>query len=406
MGSQVINLLFLVHRIPYPPNKGDKIRSFNILKFLSRHYQVYLGTFIDDDDDWRYLQDLEAYCADVYAAPLNSLSARLRSLPALLGGRPMSLPYYHDTRLDAWIAAQKKAHDFDAVMVFSSAMAQYVMGPEWSALHRVIDFVDVDSDKWRQYASTKLWPMSWIYRREAATLLAFDTQVAGTFDASLFVSANEAELFISLSAVDAGRISHIENGVDADYFNPQAEYPSPYLTNELAIVFTGAMDYWANVDAVAWFAREVFPEIRRHYSMASFYIVGARPTRRVRELDSLPGVTVTGAVKDIRPYLSHARVAVAPMRIARGVQNKVLEAMAMARAVVVTPQGCDGIRAQANNEVLVADSGPAFSRAVISLLNEPGAAAELGRAARRHIEEVYSWPASLQHLLPKLEGVA
>ncbi len=406
MGAQQKKLLYLVHRIPYPPNKGDKIRSFNILKFLARYYQVYLGTFIDDGHDWRYLKDLEIYCQDFYAAPLKPLQSKLRSLPALLGGGPMSIPYYRDAGLQSWISAQKEQHDFDSVLVFSSAMAQYVMGSEWEPQHRVIDFVDVDSDKWLQYAATKAWPMNWIYRREAATLLTFDKQVADEFEASLFVSAKEAELFASMPGIEAGKVSHADNGVDIDYFNPDSDYPNPYGEAEQAVVFTGAMDYWANADAVSWFVEAVLPEVRKAHAAVHFYIVGARPTRQVQALDSLSGVTVTGAVKEIRPYLAHAALAVAPMRIARGVQNKVLEAMAMAKAVVVTPQGFDGIKAQVNNEVMVAESAQAFALAVAELLDEPDTAERLGQVARKHIEQTYTWDNSLQALLPMLEGQA
>ncbi|HHJ81132.1 MAG TPA: TIGR03087 family PEP-CTERM/XrtA system glycosyltransferase [Candidatus Tenderia electrophaga] len=404
MGAQQKKLLYLVHRIPYPPNKGDKIRSFNILKYLSQHFQVYLGTFIDDDHDWRYLKDLETYCQDFYAAPLKPLQAKLRSLPALLSGSPMTIPYYNDAGLRAWIGTQKDQHDFDAVLVFSSAMAQYVMGHKWAHQHRVIDFVDVDSDKWLQYAATKSWPMNWVYRREANTLLTYDKRVADEFEASLFVSAKEAELFAAMPGVDEAKVGHADNGVDIEYFNPDADYPNPYGEAEQVIVFTGAMDYWANADAVAWFAREVLPEIRQQHPAAQFYIVGSRPSRQVQELASLPGVKVTGSVKEILPYLAHARLVVAPMRIARGVQNKVLEAMAMAKAVVVTPQGFDGITAEANNEVMVAESTQAFAAAVTDLLDQPDKAAQLGQVARRHIEHAYSWDNSLQVLLPKLEG--
>ena len=399
-------LLYLTHRIPYPPNKGDKIRSFNILKFLSQHYHVYLGTFIDDPLDWRYLQDLDAYCQDFYAAPLKPLQSKLRSLSVLSGRTPMTLPYYSDAGLRSWVRSQNDQHDFAAVLVFSSAMAQYVMGPEWAHQHRVIDFVDVDSDKWQQYAATKAWPLSWLYRREADTLLGFDKQVAAEFEASLFVSAREAELFASLSGVDAARVSHVDNGVDIDYFNPDGDYPNPYGEHEQAIIFTGAMDYWANADAVIWFARQVLPEVRKIHAGACFYIVGARPTRQVQALASLAGITVTGAVKEIRPYLAHAHLAVAPMRIARGVQNKVLEAMAMARAVVVTPQGFDGIVAPTNNEVMVAESALDFAQAVIGLLDEPDKAAQLGQVARNHIEQAYAWENNLQALLPMLERKA
>ena len=401
------SLLYLTHRIPYPPNKGDKIRSFNILKYLSRHYQVYLGTFVDDAHDWRYLKDMEKYCQDIYAAPLKPLLSKLRSLPALWSHTPMTLPYYCNAGLKAWVKSQNDRNEFSAVLVFSSAMAQYVMGPEWSHLRRVIDFVDVDSDKWRQYSHTKVWPMSWVYRREADTLLEFDKQVANEFEASLFVSVKEAELFASMPEVDGAKVGHVDNGVDIDYFKSDSVYPNPYGDEyEQPIVFTGAMDYWANADAVTWFARNVLPEIRQEHAKAHFYIVGARPTRQVNDLASLAGVTVTGLVKDIRPFLAHARLAVAPMRIARGVQNKVLEAMAMARAVVVTPQGFDGIVAQANHEIIITTSAHDFARAVTMLLNEPDKAAQLGQVARQRIEQSYAWETNLRALLPILDKKA
>jgi len=403
MSKQQKKLLYLVHRIPYPPNKGDKIRSFNILKFLSQHYQVYLGTFVDDVNDWQYIKDLECYCEDVFSVPLKSFQSKLRSLPALLGSGPMTLPYYCDNKLASWVNSQKSQHDFDATLVFSSAMAQYVLGDEWAHEHRVIDFVDVDSDKWQQFAETKSWPMSWLYSREAETLREFDKLVADEFSASLFVSAKEAALFASFSGVDGEKVGHADNGVDIDYFCPDLEYISPYPGNEQRIVFTGAMDYWANADAVIWFATEVLSKIRKVFPDTNFYIVGSRPSRKAQELSNMQGVTVTGAVDDVRPYLSHACLAVAPMRIARGVQNKVLEAMAMAKAVVVTPQGFDGILAEVEKELIVAETAQDFANAVIELLSDLNKAKSMGALARQHIEKSYSWENSLQALLPVLE---
>ncbi len=404
MAAPQKKLLYLVHRIPFPPNKGDKIRSFNILKFLARHYQIYLATFVDDHNDWQYLSGLDKYCADKYVAPLKSTQAKLRSLPALLGSQPMSVPYYYDSGMHAWIDARCKQNQFDVVLVFSSAMAQYVMGDVWSNIRRVIDFVDVDSDKWLQYADKKSWPMSWIYRREGNTLLQYDKQVANDFDASLFVSAKEAELFASMPGVTSEKVTHADNGVDTDYFSPDNDYPNPFADNEQAIVFTGAMDYWANADAVAWFAREVMPGILKAHPDVRFYIVGSKPTREVLELQSLPAVEVTGAVNEIRPYLAHARLAVAPMRIARGVQNKVLEAMAMAKAVVVSPQGFDGIVADAGTELVVEQTAASFVDAITKLLDDPSRAEQMGRIARANIEQNYAWENSLQALIPVLEG--
>jgi len=262
--------------------------------------------------------------------------------------------------------------------------------------------VDVDSDKWRQYARSQPWPMSWVYRREARTLLAFERRVAAEMDASVFVSAREATLFRQLAPEAAARVWDVHNGVDTDYFDPARDYPSPYAAGGQVVVFTGAMDYRANVDAVDWFAREVLSALRRRHTAVRFCIVGARPTEAVRRLAALPAVTVTGGVYDIRPYLAHAAVAVAPLRIARGVQNKVLEAMAMARPVVVTPQALEGIECRAGEEVMVADGAAALADCLGAVLS--GGAGTVGEAARRRVVNDYSWEGNLRRFEALLAG--
>lgn len=298
---------------------------------MSGRYRVHLGTFVDDERDWQYVDDVRALCGgETHFARLSPRAAKLRGLPSLLSSRPLSLAYYRDRGLRRWVRRVLREQPIRRVLVFSGPMAQYVDNKDAAALRRVMDFVDVDSDKWRQYAASQSWPMSWVYRREARTLLPYERRIAAAFDASAFVSAREAELFTSLAPETAGRVWGIRNGVDSGYFDPALPSPAPYPLHDRAIVFTGAMDYWANVDAVIWFAKQVLPAVRAQNEEARFYIVGARPTPEVNELKRLPGVVVVGAVEDIRPYIAYAVVAVAPLRIARGVQNKVLEAMAMA----------------------------------------------------------------------------
>jgi sugar transferase (PEP-CTERM/EpsH1 system associated) len=189
-----------------------------------------------------------------------------------------------------------------------------------------------------------------------------------------------------------------------EYFDPTQDYPVPYAAAEIPIVFTGAMDYWANVDAVTWFVREVFPAVRQRVATAHFYIVGARPSNAVQQLTRSPGISVTGTVKDIRPYLAHARVAVAPLRIARGVQNKVLEAMAMAMPVVVTPQALDGILCQADREVIVAEDAAVFADQVCKVLLDN--AEDVAAAARRRVVSDYSWESNLKRFEALLEGTS
>ena len=393
------DLLLLIHRIPYPPNKGDKIRSWHLLKHLAGQYRVHLATFVDDPDDWQHVPHVEAQCASSHFAALHPLRARVRSLGALAANRSLSLDYYRNAGLQRWVDETMAAHKIERVLVFSSAMAQYA--EKFPQARRVVDFCDVDSDKWRQYADQKSWPMSWLYRHEARQLLAYERQVARDCDASLFVSQPEADLFRKLAPESDAKIGFFNNGVDTDYFSPEPAHANPYQPGERALVFTGAMDYWPNVDAVQWFATDVFPQLRAAFPGLRFYIVGARPSPAVEALGKLDGVAVTGTVPDVRPYIAHAKVAVAPLRIARGIQNKVLEAMAMATPVVVSPQALEGIDAEPGTELVLADGAAAFVEAVSNLLSRQADA--MGRAARAKVERQYSWPSNLACIGERLE---
>ena len=397
------DLLFLSHRIPYPPNKGDKIRSWNILKYLARSYRIHLGAFVDDPQDLRYRDKLESMCASVYLPPLRPATRRLCSLSGLLRKVPLSIPYYRDRSMQQWVDSRLQQEGLQRIFVFSSPMAQFVMNHRASLCRRVIDFVDVDSDKWRQYANHKRWPLSWLYRREAEHLLMFEKHVATTFDSSIFVSAAEADLFKRKVPEAAGRTGFLDNGVDSDYFSPQRDYENPYDNQSRHIVFTGVMDYWANVHAVQWFAMHVMPLVREVVPAANFIIVGARPSGEVQKLADLPGVEVTGAVSDVRPYLAHAHVAVAPLRIARGVQNKVLEAMAMAKAVVASPAAVEGIDFSNPEELQVAESEREFASRVIRLLRQdiPALAVE----SRQWVAGRYDWNSNLERIGALLEAV-
>jgi sugar transferase (PEP-CTERM/EpsH1 system associated) len=387
-------LLLLAHRIPYPPDKGDKIRSYHLLKHLSRHFRVHLGAFVDDPADWAHAHAVaEMVGGEMKLLPLNPRWATLRSSIGLLRGEPLTLTYYRSARLQHWVEQLLARRPIRHVVAYSSAMAQYCMA--YQELHRVIDFVDIDSDKWRQYATRKPWPVNWVYRREARLLFGYERRVASTLEASTFVSGTEAELFRQLAPECASRISYYNNGVDLEYFSPTPAYDNPYLPGERVLVFTGAMDYWANVDAVAWFAREVFPALQAQFADVRFYIVGSRPTAEVQALAG-NGILVTGRVADIRPYLAHAAIAVAPLRIARGIQNKVLEAMAMAKAVIVSPQALEGIEAEPGRELLLAADAAAFVRHIAAQLPQPDPT--LGRAARQRVEQSYSWDGSLQRV--------
>lgn len=396
------DILFLAHRIPYPPNKGDKIRSWHMLAHLARHHSVYLGCFVDDPEDMAHVPFLREICEDVCALPINPLQKKILSLQGLLRGEALSVAFYRDARMSAWVDRVLSQGPMAATVLFSSPVGQFILGRGRACGRTVMDFVDIDSDKWRQYAESKPWPLSWIYNREQRTLLAFERKMAAVVNRSLFVSPKEAELFQHLAPEVAARVGHLNNGVDFHYFSPDHAFPSPYKAGEKALVFTGAMDYWANVDAVDWFARAIFPMIRASVPEARFYIVGGKPTAKVQALQALPDVVVTGRVEDVRPYVAHAAAVVCPLRIARGIQNKVLEGMAMARPVVASEQAFEGIDATPGRDLLVADGVETMAAAVLAVLQGQADPA-MGQRARQCVMERYSWDANLRQLDHLLE---
>ncbi len=381
-------LLYLVHRIPYPPNKGDKIRSYHILKHLSHNHRIHLGTFIDDEKDWEYVEKLKEICGETCFVKLDPQASRVRSLSGLIANQPLTLPYYRDAGLQKWVNNLLDTRHINNILVFSSAMAQYVN--ESCSTHCVIDFVDVDSDKWKQYSKTKPWPLNWLYRRESRLLLEYERKTAKAFDASAFVSETESDFFKQLAPETAAKVTYFNNGVDAEYFSPENINTNPYQSNTDTLVFTGVMDYWANIDAVEWFAHNIFTLIRTQLPSVEFYIVGSRPTARVTALSALPGITVTGSVEDIRPYIAHAALVVVPLRIARGIQNKVLEAMAMEKTVIASPQAAEGIRALHSQELFVEDKEQNFADRIIAQIKN-GPNMKIGSAARARILKDYSW---------------
>lgn len=388
-------LLFLSQRIPYPPNKGDKLRSFAVLKHLSRRYQVHLGSFIDDPDDWRHVDALRAYCADLCCVGLHSRWGKVRSLAGFVNGRSLSEIYFHSHGLVRWVRRVMREVRPETAFLYSSVMGRYLPTADGARPARmVMDFVDVDAVKWRQYADMHAWPMSAVYRREHRKLLDFDRGVAARCDAGIFVSPQEAALFRSLAPESAGKIHAISNGVDLAFFSPAETTEAPYDTGSRAVVMTGAMDYWPNIDGARWFASEVLPSIREKVPAATFFVVGANPSTEVQALAERPGVVVTGRVPDVRPYLAHAAAVVAPLRVARGIQNKVLEGMAMGRVVVTTPQGFEGIEAEPGRDLLVAESATDFAAVTLGVL-DGSIGAGMGIAARTRIVEGYGWDEKL-----------
>lgn len=393
VGGAGCSVLFLAHRIPFPPDKGDKIRSYHLLRHLAGRYRVCLGAFVDDPSDLQYEAPLRTLCQEVRLFPIRPRARRLASLSALLGDGPLSVRYYRDRRMSRWIESVRQRGRPNAVVTCSSTMARFVAGREWSGVARIADFVDVDSEKWRQYAESAPLPLSWLYAREARALLAYERRIATSFSRTLFVSQSEAALFAARVPEAAQRVGYLSNGVDADYFDPARPFPDPYPAGGPVIVFTGAMDYRPNVEAVTWFAETILPRIARQRPDARFWIVGNRPSRVVFELGKREGVTVTGRVPDVRPYLGHASVVVAPLRIARGLQNKVLEALAMARPVVCTTAAAEGIDPEGRRVAAIEDDAEPFAAATLRAM-QSGARAD----GRRFVLEKFSWERNLSAL--------
>lgn len=406
-GAPITGILFLAHRIPYPPDRGDKIRSFHLLKALSALAPVHVGAFADDARDMGFADTLSQWTASQKIVQRNPGKIGAAA-SALVGGLPMSVSLFDDKALHAYVAETLASQPISHIFVFSGQMAHYV--PEDFSGRFLMDFVDVDSEKFVGYSKDPAisFAMRQIYAREAKQLSAFEHKTAARADVSLFVSEAEAALFRDRSGLDSGRVRALENGIDLGFYDPALEVPPAAhpvrLQDAPLIVFTGQMDYRPNIEAVSLFAREAMPSIRAKVPTAQFAIVGRNPSTEVEALASLAGTIVTGAVDDVRSWLKAATVVVAPLRLARGIQNKVLEAMAMAKPVVASPAAAEGIAATPGRDLIVADGAQAEAEAVLSLISIPMRANLIGAAARKQMVEHYAWEARLAALPELMHG--
>ena len=391
MGAGV-KVLFLAHRIPYPPDKGDKIRAFHFLEHLAASHEVWLGAAADDPADMRYAPVLKERCADVCVVPLGPAARTLNMLSGFHLDLPLSVARFRHGRLEAWIAHVLEDVRPDVVFVYSSALAQYLIGRVKPDVRVVIDFVDADAEKWRAYAAKSKPPMRWIYAREFASLVKFERRALDMAQSGILISETERGLLGDFIPQGKSKLAVIPNGVDTEYFRQDDASPQSQ-----DIVLCGRMDYLPNVDAARWFVESILPQVRRACPQAVFRVVGAQPTAEVLALAKADGVEVTGSVPDVRPYLARAAVVVAPLRIARGIQNKVLEGLSAGRPVVATPNALDGIGARAGRDVLVAADAGDFARAVTQVLRGE-TAPDLGANGRRYVVEHHQWSAQMAKL--------
>ena len=390
-----MNILFLCHRIPFPPNKGEKIRAYHMLVHLAKEHTVHLGAFVDDPVDMRHAEALRHMIGgECLLLPLGP-TARIKMAAAMARGTPLSASYFASGRLVRWVDHILRKHNIDRAIVYSTAMAPYLLARRDFDPKRVIfDMVDVDSDKWRQYANAAAGLRAWIYRREMRTLLALERKAALAFAATLLVSRHEAETFAQLAPGSNERLYGVPNGVDLKFFTPNGVYANPFGATEIPIVMTGTMDYRPNIEGAIWFTRSVLPLIRAVRPAVRFYMVGARPSASVKSL-AASDVVITGKVDDVRPYLAHAGAVVAPLKLARGLQNKVLEGMAMARPVIATSPAARALDVSSGTELWIVDEPAAFAQTVIAVLE---GAAEIAANGRRYVEQNHDWARNLAAL--------
>lgn len=384
-------VIYLTHRVPYPPDKGDRIRTFHILRYLASRSRVLLGCLADEpvvEDHVRLLREL---CADVCVVDNASIRRWVRGGGSFLRGQTISEGlFYHpklQQRLSRWLAE----FPVQSCLLSASSLAPYLHDSQMAKLNSatVVDLIDVDSQKWLDYAGVFRGWKRWVYRHEGERLRKLEIELARRVQALTVVSESECGLFRSFC--QEGQLLAIPNGVDLEYFTPRSATIVP-----TSCVFVGAMDYPPNVDAVVWFAEHVWPEIIQRQPQATFTIVGRRPTEVVQDLGKRTGIQVTGQVADVREYVAQSAVVVAPLRIARGIQNKVLEALAMAKPVLASTAAREGLAVTEGQELLRADTPEEWKRTLLDLWESPKRQTELGAAGRRYVEQHHSWESCLK----------
>lgn len=391
-----MKILFVCHRFPYPPNRGGKIRPFHMIQHLGKSHEVIVASLAHTENELKEGEPLKNYCQEVIAEVVPDRVRWTQAALALLSSTPSSVAYFYSSSLAGKIREACQRHKFDAIIVHCAFAAQYVR--DIPCPFKMLDFGDVDSVKWLDYSEHRSFPLATGYRIEAQKLRRFEIETAGKFDLCTATTRGEVEEVRRLTPSSPTAV--IPNGVDLNYFHFRPESPR----KSSVIVFLGRMDYYPNIDGVQLFASAIFPRVRKIVPQAEFRIVGSNPSAPIQQLAKIPGITVTGHVADVRPHLLDAAVAVAPLRIARGTQNKILQFLAMGIPVVTTTQAAKGVEAEPGRDFLVADEPQAFADEVVRLLKDPGLRDNLADAGRRPLATAHSWPASMKILDRLLEN--
>lgn len=397
------DILFLAHRVPFPPDRGDRIRAHHLLKHLAMVAPVHVGCLGESKGDRAGESDLSQIASTYFIAP-RVKTLVMAGVEAVLAGKPVSLTAFCNARLEQWVRQTIARHDVSAIVVFSGQMGQYV--PADFGGRVVIDLCDVDSAKFESYATAG--ERAWLNNREARLLAREEERLGQRADATVLISAAEAALYRSrLDDPARVNVQVIGNGIDAAFFDPAKVMPHSRVVGLPGphFVFTGQMDYRPNEQAALWVIEMLMPRLRARHPAAMFHVVGRNPTGKLMSYHGAPGVQVWGEVPDVRPFIAAADAVLAPLLIARGVQNKVLEAMAMARPVVVTPEAATGIAADDGTQWLVSAADPeVMCSRIDALLNDSGARSRMGVAARQFVIDQHGWDAMLAPLTALLSG--
>lgn len=382
-----MRILFLAHRVPYPPDKGDRIRSYNIIKLLAKTHAVFLIGATHDPVHPDSYSVLRRYCKAVDIFKIDPWLSRLRAAFGLFSNVPLTLPLFYSGKLAQAVKTRLAQNAIDLVYIYSSPMAQYALTND--KIPKLMDFIDVDSQKWFEYAEKSRQPLKSLYYREGMTLRSFERKVAVLCKEAIFAAEREARLFRDIAPTVSCRL--IPNGVHLN-----ADVSTPCHGNRL--VFAGAMDYLPNVDAMLYFTHQIFPLVQESVPDVELFIVGGNPSNQIRELKRFKNIVVTGYVEAIEPYMRGASVSVAPLRIARGTQQKILEAMALGVPVIATSVALGGIEAQPGKDALVADNPRLFAQKIVSVLKDPILHSSLRENALALVRNKYSWEHSRRSL--------
>jgi len=384
-----VRVLYVCHRFPYPPKRGGKIRPFNMIRHLAQSHDVTVCSISRSDAETAEAQGIAPYCSDFHIGRVDDRVQTLRMIATLPTSLTASAAFFHSSRLARTIQRLIAERNFDLIFVHCSSVAHYVAGVY--DVPKVLDFGDMDSQKWLEYARFKPFPLSLGYWWEGTRLLAEEKRLAGRFD---FCTATTRAVWETLRSYGVATPSDwFPNGVDSSFFAPGNE---PYDGD--TIVFIGRMDYYPNQQCMFDFCADVLPRLQARTPSLKLQIVGADPSPAIRKLSELRGVTVTGSVPDVRPYVTRAALTVAPLRIARGTQNKILESMAMGVPVVCSRAAAGGVDAVAGEHLLVADTPEETSAAILRLVEQPIERARMAHAARVRVLSHHAWPNSMKRL--------